>query len=158
GRHASLPVAYLLAVEGAGDDALAFNIEAEFLEGVAAPEESLIVMLIDAFDRFSIPSIGEEGNFAIRKGDEEWESPWGTEEGRVDAISAVDSVNGRTLTFSCVSPESRDYSLVISNTNRKHQARALVYTRKYPPTQPVSPGAYAFPAFKITLEQQKAQP
>ena len=158
GRHAGLPVAYLLAVESAGDDALAFNIEAEFLESMAAPEESLIVMLIDAFDRFSIPSIGEEGVFAIRKGDEGWESPWGTEEGRVDAISAVDSAAGRTITLSCVSPESRDYSLVISNTNRRHQARALIYTRKRPAAHTVSPGVYPFPALQITLEEQQAQP
>ena len=153
-----LPVIHHLTIQTSGNTAV-FSVETELLESVPLQEESFVVMLNDAFDRYLIPELNETGEFpSLRKEGVAWDGVWGTEEGRVSSIAALNSQDKTGVTLSCVAKGRDNYSLVVSNTNKQYGARALVYAHKNTAPPPLSAGIRPFGVFSVCVTQEETLP
>ena len=127
----------------------------EVYEDIELEQEAFFVMVADTYTDYIVPLQKKKGNFLkSHRNSYEWEDVWAENIKYSPRIGVINSAKGDSVMLDC-SLMSADYRSVISSSNRRHQARALICNKTNNiGREELHAGKYPFFAGKIEINNK----
>jgi len=129
GRVAILPISYILEFEIAEGNSINYKIDIEAYKNISLAKELFIVMIADAFSEYVVPAKGVIEGFPFKHIDSYgWFDVYKQPVDFTTEIGAVNVKDRDAIILHCSSLPG-GYSVIISNTNKRHNARVLIHQK-----------------------------
>ncbi len=129
GKWIDLPISHNIELEIEDNNTIVCRIDIETYADTELKQESFVVMLSDAYKDYIIPDCKQQFRFSVYHEDSyEWKDVWRAKIKDAPWAGIVDNSGHAEVTLnSSIMPT--DANFIISNTNKRHLARALIYNR-----------------------------
>ena len=129
GRLVKFPISYILEFEIVEGNTINYKIDIEAYKNISLAEESFIIMIADAFNKYIIPTKVKMKSFPLNHiNSYQWIDVWRESVDFASKVGVVNTKDRNAIILHCAYLPG-DYYLTISNTNKRHNARVLIHSK-----------------------------